>query len=86
MFSILFSTAYPFNKYDFNTFDAHILKWVPVFDFTLYPTEIITSRLYNFVLYFLPSPAVRKESLLTENPSSSPSVLWLYDSTDFVIN
>ena len=37
----------------------------PFLDLTRYPTEIIISKLYIFVLYFLPSDAVIEDSSIT---------------------
>lgn len=54
-----------------------VIEDLPVVDLTLYPTEIITSRLYIFVLYFLPSFAVVKDSLTTEFSVSSSSLKML---------
>src|SRR5699024_2309960 len=66
--------ANPFVMYSFNTLVAQILNCVAFLEFTLYPTAIITSKLYILVLYFLPSEAVNEDSSTTEFSSSSPSL------------
>ena len=72
--------VYPCNKCCFRMEVAQILKRVPVWLFTQYPTEIMTSRLYRVTLFLWVLPGIApwivvvKKSLTTTSFINSPSL------------